>query len=66
MSTETLDRLEQHVDSMGELLGALQKQNLKLTGQINSLLQERTSLIAKNKATSDRVRHILNKLKESK
>jgi uncharacterized protein (TIGR02449 family) len=66
MSTETLDRLEDHVHSLGDLLTSLQQQNLKLNHQINSLLQERTALIAKNKATGDRVRNILNKLKETK
>ena len=66
MSTETLDRLEEHVDSIGDLITALQSQNRKLTSQVNNLLQERTSLIAKHKSTSERVKLILNKLKEKK
>ena len=66
MSTETLDRLEEHVDSIGDLITSLQSQNRKLTSQVNNLLQERTSLIAKHKSTSERVKLILNKLKEKK
>ena len=66
MSTETLDRLKEHVDSIGDLITALQSQNRKLTSQVNNLLQERTSLIAKHKSTSERVKLILNKLKEKK
>ena len=66
MSTETLDRLEEHVDSIGDLITSLQSQNRKLTSQVNNLLQERTSLIAKHKSTSERVKLIPNKLKEKK
>ena len=66
MSTETLDRLEEHIDSLGDMLTTLQHKNRKLSTQINTLLQERTNLIAKNKSTSERVKQILNKLKEKK